>query len=95
MAASESSAQLGGTVPQRGVDADYHYICFVRSSDDGCLYELDGTKPFPINHGPVGADLLTGAARVIKEHFVAHMPGGHFNVMALVGDPDGTLAAAT
>ncbi|KAG8459957.1 hypothetical protein KFE25_011006 [Diacronema lutheri] len=95
MAASESSGQLGGTpAPARGVDADYHYICFVQSAADGCLYELDGTKPSPINHGPVADGLLRDAARAIKRHFVTQMPDGHFNVMALVKDEDGSLAAA-
>lgn len=99
MQASETSARLGGTpAPARGVDADYHYVCFIRSAHDGCLYELDGTKPAPINHGPVpdagSGGLLRGAARVIREHFVAQMPDGHFNVMALVADPDGSLALA-
>lgn len=94
MQASETSARLGSTpAPERGVDADYHYICFVQAHD-GCLYELDGTKPTPINHGPIKQGLLQESARVIREHFVSQMPGGHFNVMALVADPDGSLALA-
>jgi ubiquitin carboxyl-terminal hydrolase L3 len=94
MRASETAARLGGTAaPERGVDADYHFITFV-GGDDGNLYELDGTKPRPINHGPVRLDVLRDAARVIREHFVKAMPGGHFNMMALVADPDGSIAAA-
>ena len=30
-------------------DVDLHFIVFVEK--DGDLYELDGAKPFPINHG--------------------------------------------
>jgi hypothetical protein len=95
MRASESSARLGGTrAPERGVDADYHYVCFVQGAADGELYELDGTKPSPISHGPVRDSLLADAARVIREQFVAVQPDGHFNVLALVADDDGALAAA-
>lgn len=93
MRASETSARIGQTsTPDRGVDADYHYVCFVER--DGELYELDGTKQMPVNHGPIQRGLLHDAARAIREHFVSKMPGGHFNVMALVADEDGSIAAA-
>jgi len=28
---------------------DHHFIGFVQK--EGCIYELDGCKEFPINHG--------------------------------------------
>jgi len=93
MRASDTSARAGQTAtPTRGVDADYHYVCFIER--DGELYELDGTKSLPVNHGPIQRDLLHDASRAIHKHFVSKMPDGHFNVMALCRDEDGSLAAA-
>ncbi len=37
-------------------DVDLHFIAFVEK--DGELYELDGAKPFPINHGPIDENML-------------------------------------
>jgi ubiquitin carboxyl-terminal hydrolase L3 len=37
-------------------DVDLHYIAFVHK--DGDLYELDGAKPFPLNHGASSPDCL-------------------------------------
>ena len=45
---------------------DTHFICFVEK--DGFLYELDGTKNFPINHGECSKeDLLSKACTEIKK----------------------------
>ncbi|CAE7255346.1 uch1, partial [Symbiodinium necroappetens] len=63
--ASEASAQGGQTsAPQADADVDAHFICFVEK--DGELFELDGNKAFPINHGPTGGDLLGAACKTIK-----------------------------
>lgn len=32
----------------------FHFICFVPIN--GRLYELDGLKPFPVDHGPIDPD---------------------------------------
>lgn len=34
-------------------EVDYHCICFVRSDQDECLYELDGDSNGPVCLGPV------------------------------------------
>ena len=54
------------------------------SHKDGCLYEMDGRKSFPINHGATTPEtLLQDACAVIKE-FLERDPGeSGFAVTAL------------
>jgi len=82
--ASESSSQGGQTeAPEADADVDNHFICFVEK--EGELYELDGGKAFPINHGSTGGDLLKASTRAIKTKFMDVDPENiHFNIMALV-----------
>eukprot|EP00418_Pyrodinium_bahamense_P067178 CAMPEP_0179076436 /NCGR_PEP_ID=MMETSP0796-20121207/34100_1 /TAXON_ID=73915 /ORGANISM="Pyrodinium bahamense, Strain pbaha01" /LENGTH=242 /DNA_ID=CAMNT_0020773689 /DNA_START=82 /DNA_END=810 /DNA_ORIENTATION=+ len=86
--ASESSAQGGQTeAPAADADIDNHFICFVEQ--DGDVYELDGNKAFPINHGPSGGNLLQTATQTIKQKFMCTDPDNiHFNIMALVKQED-------
>lgn len=88
--ASEKSAQGGQTAaPEATAKTDHHFICFVEK--DGDVYELDGGKIAPINHGPAAPNLLFTATKVIKEKFMDQDPGNiHFNIMGL----SATLAAA-
>lgn len=82
--ASEASARGGQTAaPEAHADVDHHFIAFVEKGGD--LYELDGAKAFPINHGPVGGGLLEAATKVIKANFMDKDPEAiNFNMMALV-----------
>eukprot|EP00933_Yihiella_yeosuensis_P050392 TRINITY_DN48186_c0_g1_i1.p1 TRINITY_DN48186_c0_g1~~TRINITY_DN48186_c0_g1_i1.p1 ORF type:complete len:266 (+),score=59.32 TRINITY_DN48186_c0_g1_i1:27-824(+) len=82
--ASEASAAGGQTAaPEATADIDAHFICFVEK--DGDLYELDGAKAFPINHGPTNGELLETATRVIKANWMDKDPDNiNFNMMALV-----------
>lgn len=50
-----SSKQGQSDVPDAGDDVDLHFICFIEHN--GVLYELDGRKAVPINHGAC-TDLL-------------------------------------
>lgn len=81
---SEASAAGGQTeAPAANASVDCHFICFVEK--DGDIYELDGNKVFPINHGPSGGDFLKKAADVVKTSFMDVDPDSmHFNLMALV-----------
>lgn len=67
---------------------DTHFICFVNI--DNVLYEMDGRKPWPVNHGPTTPEsLLFDAATVIRTKFMALDPTElRFNVMALAANQD-------
>lgn len=46
----ESHASSGQTAtPDLADEVNLHFVCLVER--DGHLYELDGNKPYPINHG--------------------------------------------
>lgn len=72
---------------EQGEDADEvvnnHFVTFIHK--DGILFELDGRKAFPINHGPTTPErLLEDSAKVCRE-FIARDPDNiGFNVVALV-----------
>jgi ubiquitin carboxyl-terminal hydrolase L3 len=53
---SESANEGQTEAPPLDTDIDLHFIAFIQK--DGHLYELDGAKEGPINHGPCGEDLL-------------------------------------
>jgi len=81
-ATHESAAVAGQSAPQQD-DVDTHFICF--SCVDGHLYELDGRKNFPINHGVSSQDtLLQDSCRVVRERFMAVNPEEmRFTILAL------------
>ncbi|XP_039601281.1 ubiquitin carboxyl-terminal hydrolase isozyme L3 isoform X2 [Polypterus senegalus] len=69
----ECSAQEGQTkAPSVDEKVDLRFIAIVNVS--GCLYELDGSRPFPIVHGNTTEDtFLQDAAEVCKK-FMARDP---------------------
>ncbi|XP_007888939.1 ubiquitin carboxyl-terminal hydrolase isozyme L3 isoform X1 [Callorhinchus milii] len=79
----ESSAQEGQTeTPSLDEKVDLHFITFVNI--DGHLYELDGRKPFPINHGQTSTDTFLEDAVEICKKFMERDPGElRFTVVAL------------
>jgi len=59
-----------------------HFNAFV--CVDSSLYELDGRKKFPINHGPTSpTSLLKDATKVIKEFMARAKGDGRFAIIAL------------
>uniref|UniRef100_A0A7S2NNK9 Ubiquitin carboxyl-terminal hydrolase n=1 Tax=Cyanoptyche gloeocystis TaxID=77922 RepID=A0A7S2NNK9_9EUKA len=77
------SQQGQSTVPDIADDTNLHFIAFV--TKDGVLYELDGRKPFPIQHGPSKADtFLQDAVAVIQSEFMCKDPDEvRFTMLAL------------
>lgn len=79
----EISAQEGQTeTPHIDDKVDLHFITFIE--EHGSLYELDGRKPFPINHGPTSSETLLEDAVVICKTFMNRDPDElRFTVVAL------------
>lgn len=63
-------------------------MCFVRSHQNGRLYELDGDRAGPIDRGDViqpGEDLLApGGLSVVREYIEREKGSPFFSLMALV-----------
>ncbi|KAK3861096.1 hypothetical protein Pcinc_032896 [Petrolisthes cinctipes] len=81
--AHEESAQEGQTeAPDREAEVNEHFIAFVEVN--GNLYELDGRRKFPINHGASSPDtLLADAAKVCRKIMDQDPEESHFAVVAL------------
>ena len=61
-----------------------HFVCF--SQVDGCLYELDGRRKGPVNHGPCASDnstLLEDACKILKEYIARDPEEVRFTFVAL------------
>ncbi|XP_063821382.1 ubiquitin carboxyl-terminal hydrolase-like [Ostrinia nubilalis] len=60
-----------------------HFVTFIHK--DGFLFELDGRKSFPINHGPTTPEnLLEDAAKVCRQFIEREPDNIGFNIVALV-----------
>lgn len=81
--AHKELAQEGQTnTPSAEEPVNHHFITFVHK--DGALYELDGRKAFPINHGPTNPDNLLEDAATVCKKFIARDPTEvRFTVVAL------------
>jgi len=56
-------------IPSRDQKIDTHFITFIEK--EGCLYELDGRKKFPINHGAsTSKTFFKDAVQIIKTLFI-------------------------
>lgn len=78
----ETSAHEGQTeAPNIDEKVDLHFIALVHV--DGHLYELDGRKPFPINHGETSDETLLEDAIEVCKKFMERDPDElRFNAIA-------------
>ncbi|GJQ78992.1 Uch [Trypoxylus dichotomus] len=82
MSVHQELAQEGQTELKPDEAVNHHFIAFVHKN--GCLYELDGRKEFPINHGTTSPEtLLEDAARVCKVFIERQSDDINFTVLAL------------
>eukprot|EP01006_Ploeotia_vitrea_P062127 TRINITY_DN80430_c0_g1_i1.p1 TRINITY_DN80430_c0_g1~~TRINITY_DN80430_c0_g1_i1.p1 ORF type:complete len:232 (-),score=42.38 TRINITY_DN80430_c0_g1_i1:42-737(-) len=79
----DKSAHEGQTqVEDLATQINLHFIAFCLK--DGDLYELDGRKPFPINHGPSSVEtLLVDVGKVTKELMALNPDNVNFNLIGL------------
>lgn len=81
--AHKAAGEKGDTAPPAPEeDVDLHFVCFVER--EGRLWELDGRRPGPIDHGPCTAEtLLQDTARAVKRDFIEKSNSLQFNLIAL------------
>ena len=66
-------------------DDVFHFVSFVPIN--GRIYELDGLKSGPVDHGPAGEDWTDAVRPVIEARMMKYTQGEiHFNLMAVIQD---------
>jgi len=66
-------------------DDVFHFVSFVPIN--GRIYELDGLKAGPVDHGPAGEDWTDAVRPVIEARMMKYTQGEiHFNLMAIIQD---------
>ncbi|ERL88179.1 ubiquitin carboxyl-terminal hydrolase [Dendroctonus ponderosae] len=80
--AHQELAMEGQTEVNPNEKVNHHFVALVQKG--GYLYELDGRKDFPINHGATTDDsFLEDAAKVCKEFIKRDSEDVNFTIMAL------------
>lgn len=75
-------ANEGQTTANPNDEVNHHFVAFIHK--DGYLYEMDGRKEFPINHGSTTPEnLLEDAAKVCRQYMEREADNHNFTVMAL------------
>ena len=68
-------------------DVELHFVAFIKSTADGHLYELDGGRKGPVDHGALEGDLLSEGALAVVRSFIAEASHGagdlNFSLCAL------------
>jgi ubiquitin carboxyl-terminal hydrolase L5 len=66
-------------------DDVFHFVSYIPLG--GRIYELDGLKRGPVDHGPAGEDWTEAVRPVIEARMQKYQQGEiHFNLMALIQD---------
>jgi len=66
-------------------DDVFHFVSYVPIN--GRIYELDGLKAGPVDHGPAGDDWTDAVRPVIEARMMKYTQGEiHFNLMAVIQD---------
>jgi len=66
-------------------DDVFHFVSFIPIN--GRIYELDGLKAGPIDHGPAGEDWTENVRPIIEARMQKYQQGEiHFNLMAVIQD---------
>mmetsp|Transcript_5512 Transcript_5512/g.15358 ORF Transcript_5512/g.15358 Transcript_5512/m.15358 type:complete len:236 (+) Transcript_5512:123-830(+) len=80
--AHQEAASAGDTAPPDDLEnINLHFVAFVHK--DGALYELDGRKKRPINHGPTSSETLLQDACKVAGEFMKRSESINFNLVAL------------
>jgi len=75
-------AQEGQTAANPDTPVNHHFIALINK--DGTVYELDGRKSFPIQHGSTSEDtFLLDAAKICKEFMARDPEEVRFTIIAL------------
>lgn len=79
--AHQSAAVEGATeAPDAEENVDLHYICFVKSSKNNHLYELDGSRKGPLDRGDLGNDdVFCEKALAVVKNFIEREKGENIN----------------
>ncbi len=67
-------------------EVDFHYVCFVKSTKNSRIYELDGDRKCPIDKGILlasGEDMLAEGGLNIMREFIHRERNFGFSLMAL------------
>lgn len=73
-------------MPENAEDeVDFHYVCSVKSSKTGHLYEIYGDSKGAMDHGALkgGGDVLSEGALKIMRRFICREQGANVNFSPL------------
>eukprot|EP00127_Corallochytrium_limacisporum_P002656 Clim_evm92s134 gene=Clim_evmTU92s134 len=81
----EAGSEGQTSAPEAEEEVNLHFVTF--SCVDGSIYELDGRKPFPINHGPSSREtFLNDAVEVIRKFIARDSDVPTFAITALTAN---------